>query len=118
MEELGNMNEEYKRTNWINGQTRVTADRMNNIEDGISKLFDSVFEFEPGPGIYMRKNLETGKYRLGLNYSIIRESDLDNITIDLNKIYLVTDENQNLRSIIIEGTELFINGFNPSDYQK
>lgn len=33
----------YNKTNWINNQTPITADNLNNIEQGISDLYDAIF---------------------------------------------------------------------------
>lgn len=33
----------YNRTNWINNQTPINADNLNNLEQGISDLYDAIF---------------------------------------------------------------------------
>lgn len=33
----------YNRTNWINNKTPINADNLNNLEQGISDLYDAIF---------------------------------------------------------------------------
>lgn len=33
----------YNKTNWINNQTPINADNLNNIEQGISNLYEAIF---------------------------------------------------------------------------
>ena len=48
------MKEHYNKTNWVDNKTPVNAENLNNIENGISHLFDNAIsqsEITEGSGI-------------------------------------------------------------------
>lgn len=40
----------YTKTDWVDGTTAITAERLNKMEDGIARVHAGVVTFEAGPG--------------------------------------------------------------------
>ena len=69
------MKTKYNKTSWVDNKTQINAEKLNNIENGISNLYEntlSVSEFLEGPGI------EIGHSESGLSIAV-QFNRVDNI---------------------------------------
>lgn len=94
----------YKKTAWADNKTTVNAEKLNNIENGISNLYDSAIttaDVKGEAGIEV-ETTESGKVvvKMKTQIAIITEEleEYDNDTI-----YFLLSENGIIQKIIIRG---------------
>ena len=100
------MKKSYTKTEWKNGETRINAKNMNNIESGISDLYDNAIssdELEQGLGINIEKE---DSLKFGLNIQVINENETTGITYDPNTIYILVNIDEKFNGIVINGREI------------
>ena len=74
MEELGNMDKKYTKTNWKNNETRLNATNMNHIEDGIETLYNEALdENSLIPGNSVKIDKVGDKLRIGVDIVEVTE---------------------------------------------
>ena len=77
----------YTRTNWLESETPLSADNMNNIEDGIEELQDQKVDKVTGKGLSTNDYTTAEKTKLA---SIESEAD---VTADAVTYYSYTGNN-------------------------
>lgn len=101
---MGILSGNYKKTVWINNKTTVDADKLNNVERGISNLYDSAItsaDIKGENGIDV-ETTETGKVVIKMHTQIaIITEELEEY--DRNTIYFLLSENGIIQKIIING---------------
>lgn len=75
----------YKETEWKNGETRLNAKNMNNIEAGIKTLFENAIDQDTVEVVYEAPG------------------ELDN-----SKLYFVIDAENVLTRLIVFGKEIIV----------
>lgn len=94
----------YKKTAWADNKTTVSAEKLNNIENGISNLYDSAItasDIKGEDGVKVEVN-DTGKVVIKLNTQIaIINEELEEY--DENTIYFLLSQNGIIQKIIING---------------
>ena len=94
----------YKKTVWTDNKTTVNAEKLNNIEKGISNLYDSALttaDIKGENGIEV-ETTESGKVvvKMRTQLAIITE-ELEEY--DEDTIYFLISENGIIQKIIIKG---------------
>ncbi len=101
---MGALSGLYKKTVWENNKTTVDADKLNNIERGISNLYDSSLitsDIKAGDGIDV-ETTEAGKVVIKVKTQIaIITEELEEY--DPDTIYFLLTENGIIQKIIING---------------
>ena len=94
----------YKRTIWTDNKTTVSADKLNNIERGISNLYDTAIssaDIKGKDGVEV-ETTEEGKVVVKLKTQIaIISEELEEY--DPNTIYFLLSANGIIQKIIING---------------
>lgn len=101
------MKKGYTKTEWKNGETRINAKNMNNIENGISDLYDNAIssdELEQGLGINIEKEDSSKSLKFGLNIQVINENETTEY--DPNTIYILVSIDEKFNGIVINGREI------------
>ena len=94
----------YKRTTWTDNKTTVNAERLNNIEKGISNLYDSAItsaDIKEGEGVKV-ETTEEGKVVVKLERPIAIITE-ELVMYDEDTIYFLLSENGIIQKIIING---------------
>ncbi len=101
---MGFLKNLYNRTVWSDNKTLVNAERMNNIERGITGLYNSAlcasdFKGEKGVGI---KTTDEGNMKVSLKTPVeVIKEELSEYNPDT--VYFLVDDNWRIRKIIIHG---------------
>ena len=101
---MGLLKNLYNRTIWEDNKTKVNADRLNNIEKGISKLYDSSLtsaDFEDSDSVEIRTTDE-GKVKIMMKTSVAIITE-EQESYDPNIIYFLLSANGIIEKIIING---------------
>ena len=104
----------YTKTEWVDGKTVVDAKRLNNIERGVSELYDNAIalsDLEEGDGI------EIDNGRISVSEDVIRSQSISGIEfsvgvpeeVDPKKLYLILKADRTLEKIILGGITIFEN---------
>jgi len=109
MEESGNMNNNYKRTEWVNNVTPLNAKNMNHLECAIEDLYKRAVEFNQilaKDGIYIQQDLNNNLI-IGQNilFTTIIPTEINEDTV-----YYIIDGDSNLKGVIIRGRIIYIKG--------
>lgn len=111
------MKGKYMRTNWVDNTTPVNANNLNNIERGISDLYQNALsrsDFSEGDGIKLGTG-KNGELEISTK-DTVRSSSCVGIEIiseelDMyveNTIYLLVDSGTNkLKKIILNGIAIY-----------
>ena len=100
---------EYNKTEWKNGETRVNAKNMNNIEDGISELYENALtpeDIESGKGIRIEK--EGKSTSISLKIEVLEDTG-EEVEYDENTLYVLVDSENKFRGLVVDGKEIKIN---------
>ena len=100
---------EYSKTEWKNGETRVNAKNMNNIEDGISELYENALtpeDIESGKGIRIEK--EGKSTSISLKIEVLEDTG-EEVEYDENTLYVLVDSENKFRGLVVDGKEIKIN---------
>jgi aspartate 1-decarboxylase len=98
------LKDKYERTVWEDNKTRVTADRLNNIERGISRLHDAALtsaDIEGSDSVEV-KTTDTGKVKILMKATVAIITE-EQSSYDPDVIYFLLSENGIIRKIIING---------------
>lgn len=94
----------YKKTAWADNKTTVNAEKLNNIENGISNLYDSAItaaDIKGEDGVNVEVD-NSGKVVVKLNTQIaIITEELEEY--DDNIVYFLLSQNGIIQKIIING---------------
>ncbi len=94
----------YKKTAWADNKTTVNAEKLNNIENGLSNLYDSAItasDIKGEDGVKVDVD-NAGKVVVKLNTKIaIINEELDEY--DNDTIYFLLSQNGIIQKIIING---------------
>lgn len=101
---MGLLRNLYKKTSWINNKTSVDAEKLNNIENGIERLYDSCIcasDFEAGDGVKI-ETTDSGKVKVSIKREIaIITEELEDY--DPEVVYFLVSSNNVIQKIIING---------------
>jgi len=100
---------EYNKTEWKNGETRVNAKNMNNIEEGISELYKNALtpeDIESGRGIRIEK--EGKSTSISLRIEILEDTG-EEVEYDKNTLYVLVDSENKFRGLVVGGKEIKTN---------
>ena len=101
---MGLLKNLYTRTHWVDNKTMVNAERLNNIERGISGLYGSALtasDFEAGRGVNV-ETTDSGKVKISTTMTVEIITELQD-SYDPNIIYFYVNNNGVLKKIIING---------------
>lgn len=94
----------YKKTTWTDNKTTVSAEKLNNIENGISNLYNSAItsvDIKGEDGVNVEVT-DDGKVVVKLNTQIaIINEELEEY--DSNIVYFLLSQNGIIQKIIING---------------
>ena len=94
----------YKKTTWTDNKTTVSAEKLNNIENGIYNLYNSAItsvDIKGEDGVNVEVT-DAGKVVVKLNTQIaIINEELEEY--DSNTIYFLLSQNGIIQKIIING---------------
>lgn len=103
---MGLLKNLYTRTNWVDNKTLVNAERLNNIERGISGLYNASLcasDFEPAEGIEI-ETTDAGKVKISASPAV-KVITAEEETYDPGVIYFLLDSAGHVKKIIINGIE-------------
>lgn len=94
----------YSRTSWVDGKTMINAERLNNIERGVSTLFNASLtssDFEEGKGMKV-ETTDDGKVKLSTKMTVeVIFEELSEYDPDI--IYFLVSGNGIIKKIIVKG---------------
>lgn len=93
----------YNKTNWVDNSTQINADRLNNIENGISNLYSdsiSLSDLVGGNGIEIG-GLDNSSISIGLRFNRVdtrpessqSEGNIGDYYIDNSNLYFCISNN-------------------------
>ena len=94
----------YNRTFWIDNKTKVNAEKLNNIERGISNLYDSSLtssDIIGGENVDI-ETTDTGKVKISFKATVMIITE-EQETYDRDVIYFLLSQNGIIQKIIING---------------
>jgi len=94
----------YTRTSWVDGKTMINAERLNNIERGVSTLFSASLaapDIMEGKGMKV-ETTDDGKVKIStkMTVEVIFEEQSE---YDPDIIYFLVSGNGIIKKIIIKG---------------
>lgn len=101
---MGILKNAYEKTIWTDNKTRVTADRLNNIENGISRLHESALtaaDIEGGDSVEI-ETTDSGKVKILMRATVAIITE-EQSSYDPDVIYFLLSENGIIKKIIING---------------
>ena len=100
---------EYTKTEWKNGETRVNAKNMNNIEEGISELYEYALTSEninSGDGICIEKG--DGSMNISLKIEVLEDTG-ERLEYDKTTLYVLVDSENKFKGLVVGGKEIKTN---------
>ena len=101
---MGLLKNLYTRTHWTDNKTMVNAERLNNIERGISGLYGAALtasDFEASRGVEL-ETTDSGKVKISTTMTVEIITELQE-SYDPKIIYFYVNSNGILKKIIING---------------
>lgn len=94
----------YTRTSWVDGKTMINAERLNNIERGVSTLFNASLaapDIQEGKGMKI-ETTDDGKVKISTKMTVeVIFEELEEYDPDI--IYFLLSENGIIQKIIVKG---------------
>lgn len=101
---MGFLKNLYNRTIWSDNKTQVNAERLNNIERGITGLYNSALcasDFKGENGVNI-ETTDSGNMKISLNMSVeVIKEELSAYKNDV--VYLLVNDNWKILKIIVHG---------------
>lgn len=92
------MNQNYKKTQWVDGKTPIDAEKLNNIENAISNLFSQTLSASDIKGdnstVKVTTDDEDGDMKVKISilplFKTVSVEELETTILDNDKLYFIT----------------------------